>query len=145
RRPDGAYFRELHQADGTVAALSNLRTGTLEMTVTPAGADPDPGTSPWAGMSGAIVWAGSRIIGVVAEHHRFEGAGRLTAVRLDHVLRKLHAADRAELARLLALPDTADLPLAVPGEPHDVQAPEVRVVGVPVAHGIEMFKNRTRE
>ncbi|MEU5436766.1 trypsin-like peptidase domain-containing protein [Streptomyces sp. NPDC020719] len=145
RRSDGAYFRELHQADGTVAALSNLRTGTLEMTVAPAGTDPDPAASPWAGMSGAAVWAGSRIIGVVAEHHRYEGPGRLTAVRLDHALRGLGAARRAELARLLALPETADLPLAVPGQPHDDRAPGVRVVGVPVAHGIELFKNRTRE
>ncbi|MGP9018122.1 trypsin-like peptidase domain-containing protein [Streptomyces sp. BR1] len=140
RRRDGASFRELHVADGTVAALSNLRTGTLEMTVAPAGTDPDPAASPWAGMSGAAVWAGSRIIGVVAEHHRFEGPGRLTAVRLDHALRGLDAVERAELARLLALPDTAALPLAVPGE-----SPGVRVVGVPVAHGIELFKNRTRE
>ncbi|TGB10546.1 NACHT domain-containing protein [Streptomyces sp. MZ04] len=145
RSTDGAYFRELHQADGTVAALSNLRTGTLEVTVIPAGTDPDPGASPWAGMSGAAVWAGNRIIGVVAEHHRSEGAGRLTAVRLDRALQACDAADRAELARLLALPDTGALPLAVPGEPREAWARGVRVVGVPVAHGIELFKNRTHE
>lgn len=139
------YFRELHQADGTVAALSNLRTGTLEMTVAPAGDDPDPSTSPWAGMSGAAVWSEGRIIGVVAEHHRAEGTGRLTAVRLDHALRRLAAADRAELARLLEIPDPAALPLAAPGAPYDEQPPGVRVVGVPVAHGIELFKNRTSE
>ncbi|MBT2489453.1 trypsin-like peptidase domain-containing protein [Streptomyces sp. ISL-96] len=40
RRTDGRPFRELHQADGTVAALSNLRTGTLEITVPVAAADP---------------------------------------------------------------------------------------------------------
>ncbi|MGW0731921.1 trypsin-like peptidase domain-containing protein [Streptomyces sp. NPDC002851] len=145
RRPEGGYFRELHQADGTVAALSNLRTGTLEMTVAAAGADPDPDTSPWAGMSGAAVWAGSRIVGVVAEHHRAEGAGRLTAVRLDHALRRLHDADRAELARLLAIPDPAALPLATQGVAQDARAAGVRVVGVPVAHGIELFKNRAHE
>ncbi|MFI6687696.1 trypsin-like peptidase domain-containing protein [Streptomyces sp. NPDC050485] len=139
RRPDGGYFRELHQADGTVAALSNLRTGTLEMTVAPAGADPDPDTSPWAGMSGAAVWAGGRIVGVVAEHHRPEGAGRLTAVRLDHALRKLRDEPRAELARLFAIPDPAALPLAARA------GGRVRVVGVPVAYGIELFKNRTGE
>uniref|UniRef100_A0AAU2V3C6 Trypsin-like peptidase domain-containing protein n=1 Tax=Streptomyces sp. NBC_00003 TaxID=2903608 RepID=A0AAU2V3C6_9ACTN len=138
-RSDRTSFRELHQADGTVAALSNLRTGTLEMTVAPAGADPDPGTSPWAGMSGAAVWAGSRIIGVVAEHHRSEGPGRLTAVRLDHALHRLGPADRTELVRLLRLPEP--LPLAVAGESHG----GVRVVGVPVAYGIELFKNRAAE
>ncbi|MGQ4733194.1 MULTISPECIES: trypsin-like peptidase domain-containing protein [Streptomyces] len=148
RRPDGVYFRELHQADGTVAALSNLRTRTLEMTVTPAGADPDPGVSPWAGMSGAAVWAGSRIVGVVAEHHRSEGMGRLTAVRLDQAVHKLGPADRAEFSRLTGFPATADLPFAVPsgsGESAGEEDPEVRVVGVPVAHGIELFKNRTHE
>ncbi|WP_175409796.1 trypsin-like peptidase domain-containing protein [Streptomyces sp. TRM64462] len=145
RRADGTYFREVHQADGTVAALSNLRTGTLEMTVAPAGADPDPGASPWAGMSGAAVWAGDRIIGVVAEHHRWEGAGRLTAVHLDQALRRLDAADRTELARLLALSGTEVQTLATVGDAHDQRAPGVRVVGVPVAHGIELFNNRTRE
>ncbi|MFD5700193.1 trypsin-like peptidase domain-containing protein [Streptomyces lasiicapitis] len=144
RGPDGA-FRELHVADGTVAALSNLRTGTLEMTVTPAGTDPDPAVSPWAGMSGAAVWAGSRIIGVIAEHHRPEGAGRLTAVRLDHALRGLDDADRRELMRHLALPDEENLPLVTPGTSRDARDRSVRVVGVPVAYGIELFKNRTRE
>ncbi|MEU9194323.1 trypsin-like peptidase domain-containing protein [Streptomyces hundungensis] len=143
-------FRELHQADGTVATLSNLRTGTLEMTVAPAGADPDPGASPWAGMSGAAVWAGHLIIGVVAEHHRSEGPGRLTAVRLDHALRGLGADKRGELARLLCLPGPGPLPLAGPGEPPGARvpgarAPDLRVVGVPVAYGIELFKNRTSE
>ncbi|GGU35896.1 trypsin-like peptidase domain-containing protein [Streptomyces violascens] len=138
-RSDRTSFRELHQADGTVAALSNLRTGTLEMTVAPAGADPDPATSPWAGMSGAAVWAGNRIIGVVAEHHRSEGPGRLTAVRLDHALGRLGPAERAEFVRLLGLAEP--LPLAVPGETQG----GVRVVGVPVAYGIELFKNRASE
>lgn len=145
RRGPGGSFRELHVADGTVTALSNLRTGTLEMTVPPAGTDPDPGASPWAGMSGAAVWAGSRIIGVVAEHHRSEGMGRLTAVRLDQALRRLDDAARRELVRLLALTDEEALSLVVPGEAHDARDPAVRVVGVPVAYGIELFKNRTRE
>jgi tetratricopeptide (TPR) repeat protein len=145
RTHEGGTFRELLQANGTVAALSNRRTSRLEITVDPVGADPDPGVSPWAGMSGAAVWAGNRVIGVVAEHHGAEGTGRLTAVRLDHALRTLDAAERTELARLLALPDPEDLPLAVPGKPYEEQPPTTRVVGVPVAHGIELFKNRTRE
>ncbi|MCX3063558.1 trypsin-like peptidase domain-containing protein [Streptomyces beihaiensis] len=141
--PHGA-FRELHQADGTVAALSNLRTGTLELTVTEAGADPDPDASPWAGMSGAAVWVGDRVVGVVAEHHRAEGPGRLAAVRLDHALRRIAEGPRAELARLLGILDPESLPLAGPRAVQD-GPPGLRVVGVPVAHGIELFKNRTRE
>ncbi|MFB9392766.1 trypsin-like peptidase domain-containing protein [Streptomyces coeruleoprunus] len=159
RRPDGGRFRELHQTDGTVAALSNLRTGTLEITVAPAGADPDPQASPWAGMSGAAVWAGTRIVGVVAEHHRWEGSGRLTAARIDHALRPADAPYRAELAQLLGIDDPAALPEAgaepagsapvVPRQRHDdtreAARPAPRVIGLPVAHGIELFKNRTRE
>ncbi|MET9438035.1 trypsin-like peptidase domain-containing protein [Streptomyces sp. NPDC006551] len=154
RRPDGGQFRELHQADGTVAALSNLRTGTLEITVAPAGADPRPDASPWAGMSGAAVWAGRHIVGVVAEHHRWEGAGRLTATRVDHVLRSSDEAHRAELAALLSIADLQALPEAG-SDVTDVTGPATgtpsrdsgtsQVIGLPVAHGIELFKNRTRE
>ncbi|MCT4353037.1 trypsin-like peptidase domain-containing protein [Streptomyces sp. Je 1-79] len=159
RRPDGGQFRELHQTDGTVAALSNLRTGTLEITVAPAGADPNPQVSPWSGMSGAAVWAGDRIVGVVAEHHRWEGSGRLTAARIDHALLPPGAPPPAEAAALLAVDDPRELPEAGTGrpgstEPHEapaeghgaVGAPaRSKVIGLPVAHGIELFKNRTRE
>ncbi|MFE4690861.1 tetratricopeptide repeat-containing serine protease family protein [Streptomyces sp. NPDC056749] len=139
RGEDGRQFRELHQADGTVAALSNLRTGTLEITVQAAAADPDPEVSPWSGMSGAAVWSGVRIVGVVAEHHRWEGAARLTAARIDHVLARSAAPRRAELARLLAITDPEALPCA------DGAAGPAgsRVIGLPVAHGLELFKDRT--
>ncbi|MGW4690358.1 trypsin-like peptidase domain-containing protein [Streptomyces sp. NPDC004244] len=154
RGPDGRQFRELHQADGTVAALSNLRTGTLEVTVPVAAADPDPQVSPWSGMSGAALWAGSRIVGVVAEHHRWEGLGRLTAARIDHTLRRLDEPVRGRLARLLAISDplalpdvTAQpplpaLPAADDGPTGPAAAKAVRVVGLPVAHGLELFKDR---
>ncbi len=155
RGPDGRQFRELHQADGTVAALSNLRTGTLEVTVAVAAADPDPQVSPWSGMSGAALWAGSRIVGVVAEHHRWEGLGRLTAARIDHTLRLVDEPLRTCLARLLAIPD----PLALPdvnadppprsGPPSPGPGPTTpatkvsKVIGLPVTHGLELFKDRT--
>ncbi|MFF2732372.1 trypsin-like peptidase domain-containing protein [Streptomyces sp. NPDC058008] len=137
RGADGRQFRELHQADGTVAALSNLRTGTLEITVRAAAADPDPEVSPWSGMSGAAVWSGSRVVGVVAEHHRGEGMARLTAARIDHVLARVSAPRRAELARLLAVDD----PEALPGAGRS-GGPASRAVGLPVAHGLELFKDR---
>ncbi|MEU7551488.1 tetratricopeptide repeat protein [Streptomyces sp. NPDC044571] len=146
RGADGRQFRELHQADGTVAALSNLRTGTLEITVPVAAADPDPAVSPWSGMSGAAVWAGPYLVGVVAEHHRGEGLGRLTAVRVDHTLHGVAEARRAELAALLAIPDPAALP-DVGAEPPgpDTPTPQAtaKVIGLPVAHGLELFKDRT--
>ncbi|MEV6684517.1 tetratricopeptide repeat protein [Streptomyces sp. NPDC051130] len=143
RGADGRQFRELHQADGTVAALSNLRTGTLEITVPAAAADPDPAVSPWSGMSGAAVWAGAFLVGVVAEHHRGEGLGRLTAVRIDHTLQRVADGPRAELAALLGIPGHTALP-DVGVEP-DAPAPPLsaKVIGLPVAHGLELFKDRS--
>ncbi|WP_327117037.1 trypsin-like peptidase domain-containing protein [Streptomyces sp. NBC_01341] len=139
RGADGRQFRELHQADGTVAALSNLRTGTLEITVQTAAADPDPEVSPWSGMSGAAVWAGARIVGVVAEHHRHEGAGRLTAARIDHTLGRVSEERRAALSALLAITGAAELPSAGTGGGGSTGS---RVIGLPVTHGLELFKDR---
>ncbi|MGW1026386.1 tetratricopeptide repeat protein [Streptomyces sp. NPDC002577] len=157
RRPDGRRFRELHQADGTVAALSNLRTGTLEITVAAAAADPDPHTSPWSGMSGAAVWVGTHIVGVVAEHHRWEGPARLTAARMDHILRRVGEPRGAELAGLLGMPDLQPLPEVGPrpadadptasatGTNSGVLHRGSKVIGLPVAHGLELFKDRAHE
>jgi hypothetical protein len=83
---DRTVYRDSHQADGSVAVLSNRREGTLEVTVPPPERDPDPVTSPWEGMSGAAVWVGDRIVGVIAKHHRCDGLGRLAAARLDLAL-----------------------------------------------------------
>ncbi|MFD4921356.1 trypsin-like peptidase domain-containing protein [Streptomyces goshikiensis] len=149
RDAEGRQFRELHQADGTVAALSNLRTGTLEVTVSVAAADPDPQVSPWSGMSGSALWAGSRIVGVIAEHHRWEGPGRLTAARLDHTLRRVGEPLRTRLAELLGIGD----PLALPDARSETgpgrgpgrgpqRASSLRVIGLPVTHGLELFKDR---
>ncbi|MET8324821.1 tetratricopeptide repeat protein [Streptomyces sp. NPDC005181] len=146
RKGDGRQFRELHQADGTVAALSNLRTGTLEITVPVAAADPDPKVSPWSGMSGAAVWAGRHIVGVVAEHHRWEGLGRLAAARIDHTLRQAGEERREELAGLLAIADPQALPDVGPGPALAVSGPSPagsKVIGLPVTHGLELFKDRT--
>jgi hypothetical protein len=75
--------RELHLATGGIAAVSDARSGTLELTVqqglVPA-EDPEPDKqTPWAGMSGAGVFTESgRLIGVVGQHHPGEGIGALT-------------------------------------------------------------------
>ncbi len=102
---DGSVFRDSHQAGGSVAVLSNRRAGTLEVTVPPPERDPDPEVSPWEGMSGAAVWVGDRIVGVIAEHHRSDGLGRLAAARLDRALEGLDPSRRAELGALIDLPD----------------------------------------
>jgi hypothetical protein len=115
---DGALsqYRDSHHAVGTIAALSNRREGTLEVTVSPPERDPDyPGVSPWEGMSGAAVWSDGKIIGLIAEHHRSDGLGRLAATRVDRWYEQL-ALDRLnELRDLCGLPARAhDLQDVVP-------------------------------
>ena len=77
-------YRDSVHAVGTIAVLSNRREGTLEVSVPAPERDPDPQRSPWGGMSGAAVWSAGRVIGLVAEHHRADGLGRLAATRVDH-------------------------------------------------------------
>ena len=79
----------------------------------PAAGEP----SPWEGMSGSPVWAGGRIVAVVAEHHPREGTGRLTARRIDHAYDQLSVSDLTELVELLGLPPVAaGLPDVVPAK-----------------------------
>ncbi|MDG6103039.1 trypsin-like peptidase domain-containing protein [Dactylosporangium aurantiacum] len=113
RRDAGGTYRDLHVATGRVSTLANRRSGRLELTVEPPLESPDAAVSPWEGMSGAAVLAGDRVVGVVVEHHRDESARRLTAARVEPVVRGAGA--------LLGLSGTAGLPLVsappVDGEP----------------------------
>lgn len=72
-------FRDLDQVTGHAPVAANRRQGTLAVYLEdPLPVSPDPlGVSPWEGMSGAAVWAGGRIVAIVAEHHSSEGTGRL--------------------------------------------------------------------
>jgi TPR repeat protein len=85
--PARGVFRDVCQADGTVAASANLKEGTLEFLVDPPGEDPNPAVSPWEAMSGAALWIDGFLVGVVKAHYRSEGVGRLTATRLGSYLR----------------------------------------------------------
>ncbi|MCW6006436.1 hypothetical protein K1W54_17910 [Micromonospora sp. CPCC 205371] len=115
-RPDGRQFRDLHVADGTLAVLSNRRSGSLEVTVAPPREDPDPDVSPWQAMSGAALWAGNRVIGLIVEHHRAEGLNRLTACRIDRCIEGA-ATKRNELIRWLGIADAANIVDVVPTPP----------------------------
>ncbi|MFY1686712.1 trypsin-like peptidase domain-containing protein [Plantactinospora sp. WMMB782] len=105
----GTRYRDLHDAVGRLAVLSNRRDGTAEITVAPPAEPADRASSPWQGMSGAAVWAGRHLVGVVVEHHLPEGAGRLTATRLDRCLGRADGTRRDELCRLLGIADPLDL------------------------------------
>lgn len=114
----GAKYRDSVQVTGSVAVLSNWREGTLEVVVEPpAGSDgPATGMSPWQGMSGAALWVGDRVVGVVARHHPGDGLARLAAARLDLAVERLDA-DRLRVLRkiLPQLPKrAASLPDVIP-------------------------------
>jgi hypothetical protein len=103
-----SQYRDSVHAVGTIAVLSNRRQGTLEVSVPPPERDPGPERSPWEGMSGAAVFSRGRIIGLVAEHHRADGLGRLTATRVDHWYEHLAVEQLDQLRTLLpALPADA--------------------------------------
>jgi Trypsin-like peptidase domain len=114
-------YRDSHQADGRIASLSNWREGTLEITVTAPPPDPDPAHSPWEGMSGAAVWSGNRIVGLVTEHFPRDGANRLAASRTDQWYARITPEKLTVLRELIAIPLTAaELP--------DVISPESAAV-----------------
>jgi hypothetical protein len=99
-------YREPAHIVGSVATLANRRGRTLEIVVpSPPAPEPDPARSPWEGMSGAAVWVGNAVVGVVIEHHPAEGLARLTGARLDHAIDQLDDGDRAVLADRLPFPE----------------------------------------
>jgi hypothetical protein len=76
---------------------------------------PELGVTPWAGMSGAAVFAAGRLVGVVAEHHLPEGDGSLTVVPIEWVDRVQDATDRAVMLQALGVASTGDLEVLRPG------------------------------
>ncbi|WP_063729105.1 trypsin-like peptidase domain-containing protein [Streptomyces sp. RTd22] len=92
---DGRPYRDAEHVHGTCAVLSNRREGTLDLSV------PPPGGS-WDGMSGAAVFSGGRIVGVVAAHHLADGAGRLAVSRADRWAERLPDGELSRLEELLS-------------------------------------------
>ena len=105
-------FRDLEQVTGHAPVAANRRQGTLAVYLDdPAPAAPEAGApSPWAGMSGAAVWAAGRIVGVVAEHHPGEGTGRLTARRIDRAYDQLPGSDLGRVVQWLGLAPASGCP-----------------------------------
>ncbi|MFJ4470003.1 trypsin-like peptidase domain-containing protein [Streptomyces sp. NPDC089424] len=101
--PPGRYRDSCH-VSGTVSVLSNRRAGTLELAVLVPPADVEPERSPWEGMSGAAVWCGGAVIGVVGVHHRADGLGRLAARRVERWYDVASAAALERLGRRAGLP-----------------------------------------
>ncbi|WP_055527332.1 S1 family peptidase [Streptomyces alboniger] len=101
--PTGAAlaYRDSCHAQGSAAVLGNRREGTLDLRVPPPDRDPDPDRSPWEGMSGAPVFSGERLVGIVARHHRADGLGSLAVLRIDRWHERLGAAEQAALEALI--------------------------------------------
>ncbi|MEV6479308.1 trypsin-like peptidase domain-containing protein [Streptomyces sp. NPDC051576] len=106
-------YRDSCHVDGTVSVLSNRREGTLEVGVSSPADEVEPHRSPWEGMSGAVVWHGDAIIGVMARHHRADGLNRLAAVRVSRWYEVLREEELETMRRHAGLPQS--LPGA--GEP----------------------------
>lgn len=110
--PDSRWLtRDSEHVRGSCASASNRYAGTLALTVPVPGRDPDPASSPWEGMAGAAVFAGGLLIGLVAEHHRSEGLGGLTATAVQQWPHLLDPQSWQQLQNLLGM---AEL-VAVPG------------------------------
>ncbi|MFF4751467.1 NACHT domain-containing protein [Streptomyces sp. NPDC002514] len=113
-----ARYRDSHHAQGKTTPWADLRKGTLEISVGAPGPDPE-GRSPWEGMSGAAVWSGGYLIGVVSAHHLTDGAGRLTASRVQRWYKHLTQAQIDQLGYLIGLPARAvHLTRLPPPPPH---------------------------
>ncbi|MFI0501460.1 hypothetical protein ACH3WN_01115 [Streptomyces albogriseolus] len=70
---------------GGINPLSNLYTGTLDVTVDdpPPELWQEPEPTPWEGMSGAAVFVRDRLVGIVDLSYPLEGPRHLTAVPAD--------------------------------------------------------------
>lgn len=94
----GRWYRDSHHVKGEMTPFSNMRSGTLELTVPPP--EPNPHESPWAGISGSAAFASGRLVGVLCEHHPDEGLNHLAA---NSVARWYSLRDQRRLAHLCEL------------------------------------------
>ncbi|MEU7002271.1 trypsin-like peptidase domain-containing protein [Nonomuraea sp. NPDC046570] len=105
------------QANGDIATGENLAADllTLRVTATPRALAAGSDGSEWSGMSGAAVFSGTILIGVVTEHHRPEGGQALGVVPLTALDGRADA-DRWWSALGVARDDFVDLPHAPPSD-----------------------------
>lgn len=84
---DGSRYRDSCHAHGTCAVWSNRREGTLDFRVAASPTATGPrrvaDRSPWEGMSGAAVFSGGTLIGLVGRHHLADGPEHLAVLRVD--------------------------------------------------------------
>ncbi|HET6856321.1 MAG TPA: trypsin-like peptidase domain-containing protein [Streptomyces sp.] len=116
---DGSSFRDAEHIHASCAALSNRREGTLDLSVdSPPAQDLVAARDGWEGMSGAAVFSGGHLIGVVTRHHLSDGPGRIAAGRVDRWAETLTPDELASLERAVnsgvgpsSLPDVLPTPV----------------------------------
>ncbi|MDI5969410.1 trypsin-like peptidase domain-containing protein [Streptomyces sp. SL13] len=101
--PDEVYRDAFHVGEAFCDVLSNRKEGTLDLTVPPPGEAVPTGGAPWGGMSGAVVWCGAQVVGVVTRHYAGDGASHLTVSRADRWHARLTPADLHRLEQELGV------------------------------------------
>jgi len=112
-------YRDSEQARGTIAVLSNARENTFALKVVSTVPDkqslaelrtrleiPAREVSPSEGMSGAAVWVGGRIVGVVSRHYPSDGPDALTAAPLDAAYAGGGLSIPADVVAAVGVPET---------------------------------------
>lgn len=133
RRGTSGVIRDTEGIDGRLRPMSGLKAGLLTIDLDASVPTTDgSGRSPWAGMSGAALFSGPLLVGVVCVDPAHYGTNRLVAVPMSLI------AAEPEFRALLAAHTGRDVPLeAVEEVLTDTLRPRVRAVleGRPVFGG----------
>ena len=149
---DHRAVRDSQQIDGSIPLAANLKSGRLALQTRAHPPRPLADRSPWEGMSGAAVFSGAHLVGVVTVHRTPEGDATLTAARIADVAR-VAGEDRRRFWKLLGLdPDAAEVePLGpvvhgdVAYDPITLRARLRRVFDPLIASRTELFGGRVEE
>jgi WD40 repeat protein len=123
RDSSGRSVRETAHVGGRIPPLSGLVEGLLSFEVTKALKDLPPShktlaQSQWSGMSGAAVFAGDALVGVVAEHAPRRGESDITVTPLDALSDPISAPANAQRWwDRLGVRDPSSLPRLPPRRP----------------------------
>jgi hypothetical protein len=154
RDEQGRSIRKSAHVSGRIAPLSNLDDGMLSLRVAEAPTELPAGDhrlaeSPWSGMSGAAVFAGEQLVGVVAEHSRRRGPSDITVTPLAFLSDPVRApANADQWWRRLGVDDPSTLPrlpARTPFARKDSPQARVRRVRFNVGHVDAFFMGRDAE
>ena len=120
-RPD--RVREPEQLFGFIAPATTVKAGLCAVTVLTAGPADRAGGSPWAGMSGAALFAGPFLVGVVVVDPARFGTDRVAAAPIAPLLEDAELAGLLDVSAKVVAGVGPRLRLAVTGETSLALAP----------------------